>query len=144
MNYAPLSVILLFADDVKMVFLRSQSSHLLSSFSSAWAWAGKWDLPINPNKCSCLTVGSLPPLSPYFCAADTDRRIPQVTHVRHLGVPSARPSTRQPTAERLRIQQGVCCSWSEGPSVNYPKQRLPRSTVPKCGLSMQWRPTPQH
>ncbi len=38
-----------FADDLKMVFQRSQSSRLLSSFSSAWAWAGKWDLPINPN-----------------------------------------------------------------------------------------------
>ncbi len=51
----------LFADDVKMVFKRSQSSRLLSSLSSAWTWAGEGDLPINPNKCSCLTVGNLPP-----------------------------------------------------------------------------------
>ncbi len=29
----------LFADDVIMVFPQSQSSHLLSSRSSAWAWA---------------------------------------------------------------------------------------------------------
>ncbi len=36
----------LFADDVKMVFPRSQSSCLL------------WELPINPNNCSCLTVGN--------------------------------------------------------------------------------------
>ncbi len=70
-----------------MVFPRSQSSHLPFSLSSAWAWAGKWDLPINPNKCACLTVGNLPPLSPFFPAADTDHRIPHVTDVRDLGVP---------------------------------------------------------
>ncbi len=69
----------LFADDVKMVFPRSQSNRLLSSLSSAWAWAGEWDLPINPKKCSCPTVGNLTPLSPSFSAADTDHRIPQVT-----------------------------------------------------------------
>ncbi len=70
-----------------MVFQRSQSSHLLSSLSSAWAWAGKWDVPINPNKCACLTVGKIPPLSPSFSAAGTDHRIPQVTDDRDLGVP---------------------------------------------------------
>ncbi len=53
----------------------------------ARAWAEKRDLPINPNKCACLTVGNLPPLSPSFSAADTDHRIPQVTDVRDLGVP---------------------------------------------------------
>ncbi len=79
MIFPPLSVILLsfFADDVKMVYPRSQSSRLLSSLSSAWAWAGKWDLPINPNKCACLTVGNLPPLSPPFSAADTDTEFPR-------------------------------------------------------------------
>ncbi len=61
----------LFADDVKMVFPRPQSSQLLSSLSSTWAWAGKWDIPTNPNKCSCLTVGNLPLLSPSF----SDHRI---------------------------------------------------------------------
>ncbi len=54
--------------------------------SSAWAWAEKWGLPINPNKCACLTVGNLLPLSPPFSVADTDHRIPQVTDVRDLGV----------------------------------------------------------
>ncbi len=39
------------------------------------------------NKCACLTVGNLPPLSPSFSAADTDHRILQVTVVRDLGVP---------------------------------------------------------
>ncbi len=77
----------LFADDVTMVYPRSQSSRLLSSLSSAWAWAEKWDLPINHNKCACLTVGNLPPLSPSFSVADTDHRIPQVPDVRDLGVP---------------------------------------------------------
>ncbi len=66
----------LFADDVKMVYTQSQYSRLLSPLSSTWAWAEKWDLPINPNKCACLTVGNLPPLSPSFSAADTDHRIP--------------------------------------------------------------------
>ncbi len=61
--------------------------HLVSSLSSAWAWAGKWDLPINSKKCACLTVGNLPPLSPPFSTADTDHRIPQVTDVRDLGAP---------------------------------------------------------
>ncbi len=55
---------------------------------SAWAWAQKWDLPINPNKCAGPTVGNLPPLSPSFSKADTDHRIPQVTDARDLGVPS--------------------------------------------------------
>ncbi len=54
----------LFADDVKMVFPRSQSSRLLSSLSSAWTWAEEWDLPISHNKCSCLAVGNLPTLAP--------------------------------------------------------------------------------
>ncbi len=62
----------LFADDVKMVFPRSQSSNLLSSLSSAWTWTGKWHLPTNPNKCSCFTVGNPPPLSPSFSTVDTD------------------------------------------------------------------------
>ncbi len=91
MIFPALSVIpsfaILFADDVKMVYPRSQSSHLLTSLSSAWAWAEKWHLPINPNKCACLTIRNLPPISPSFSAADTDHRIREVTDVRDLGVP---------------------------------------------------------
>ncbi len=75
------------ADGVKMVFLRSHSSRLFSSLSSAWSWARERDLPINPNKCSCLTVRNLRPLSTSFSAADTDHRIPQVIGARDLGVP---------------------------------------------------------
>ncbi len=41
--------------------------------------------PINRN--NCLTVGSLPPLSPPFSTADTHHRSPQVTDVRDQGVP---------------------------------------------------------
>ncbi len=93
-----------------MVFPRSQSSHLLSSLSSDWAWAGKWDLPINPNKCSCLTVGNLPPLFPPFSAADTVDRIPRS------------PTYRE--AANTAMQ-------------NYPKQRLPRSTVPHLEYAME-------
>ncbi len=103
---------LLFADDVKILFPRSQSSRLLSSLFSAWAWAAKWNLPINPNKCACLTVGNLSPLSPSFSSADTDHRIPQVTDVRDLGVPLGTTFTALAHCIELQIQQGVCCSWS--------------------------------
>ncbi len=71
----------LFADDVKMVYPRSQSSRHLSLLSSTWAWAEKWDLPINPNKCACLTVGNIPQLFLSFSAAGVYHRIPQVTDV---------------------------------------------------------------
>ncbi len=54
----------------------SHSSCLHSSLSVAWAWAGGWDLPMHPNKCSCLTVGNLPPVSPSFSAADANHQIP--------------------------------------------------------------------
>ncbi len=116
-NYLPAALsdsAFLFADDVKMVYLRSQSSRLLSSLSSAWAWAEKWDLPINPNKYSCLTVGNLPPLSPSFSAADTDHRIPQFIDVRDLGVPLDTTFTASShcleaanTARRL-VQRSFC------------------------------------
>ncbi len=48
---------------------------------------GKVDLPINPNKCACLTVGKLLPISSSFSASGTDHRILQVTCARDLGVP---------------------------------------------------------
>ncbi len=104
MSCPPFSVILLsfFADDVKMVFPRSQSSRPLSSLYSALARAGKWDLPINPKKCSCLTVGNLPPLSPSFSSADT--KFPTSPTSETWRFLSARPSPRHPsanTAERL-------------------------------------------
>ncbi len=63
MNYLPAALgdsAFLFADDVKVVLPRTQSIHLFSSLSSTWAWAGKWDLPIYPNKCACLTVDNEP------------------------------------------------------------------------------------
>ncbi len=43
---------LLFADNVKMVTRRSRSS----SLTAAWERSNKWDLPINPTKCSYLTI----------------------------------------------------------------------------------------
>ncbi len=100
-----------------MVFTRSQSSRLLSSLSSAWAWAGKRDLPINPNKRSCLAVGNPPPLSPSFSVADTDHRIPQVADVRDQGVPldttftaSAHCREAANTARRLlfKVRRSFC------------------------------------
>ncbi len=114
------------------VFPRSQSSRLLSSLSSSWTWAGGWDLPVKPNKCSLRT---------FLTFLDLSLRQTLTTKF-----PLTRPSPRQCTAERLRIQQGDCFSWSEDPSPNYPKRFLSHCTVPYCGhtWSRQWKPTPQH
>ncbi len=52
-NYLPdvlETLTLLFADDVKMV--TRQSRNLRSSLTAACDWSKKWDLPINPSKCS--------------------------------------------------------------------------------------------
>ncbi len=75
--YLPLSVSLLcvFADDVKMVFPRSQTSRLISFLSSTWTWPMEWDLPI-PNNCSCLNVRSLTLLSPSVFVASAKYSIP--------------------------------------------------------------------
>ncbi len=67
--------------------LSLQWSSIFIFVSYLVAWAGKWDLPINPNKSACLTVGNLLPLSPSFSAADNDHQSPQVFDVRDLGVP---------------------------------------------------------
>ncbi len=103
----------IYSDNVKMVFPQSQSSRLLSFLSCAWA--GEWDLQINPIKCSCLTVGSLPHLSPWQTPTT---KFPRSPPFKTWGSPST------------RIQQGVCCSWSEDPSVNYQRQCSPHSTAP--------------
>ncbi len=47
-----------FADDVKMVTLRSQSSSLIAALE----WSNKLDLPINPTKCNYPTIGREVPL----------------------------------------------------------------------------------
>ncbi len=73
---APGNSAFLFAADVKMVFPRTQSSRLLSSLSSAWAWVGECDLTINPKKCSSFTVLNFPPLSPSFSTPDTNHQFP--------------------------------------------------------------------
>ncbi len=52
---------LLFANDLPDVLetmtRRSQSMNLHSSFTAAWDWSKKWDLPINRTKCNYLTIG---------------------------------------------------------------------------------------
>ncbi len=99
-----------------------------SSLSSTWAWAGKWDLQSTPTNVHASTSGT----SLHFPVFLRGRQRPPNSpgHQRPRPWGSPRPSPHQPTAERLRIQQGVCCSSSEDPSVNYTKQRLPRSTAP--------------
>ncbi len=54
-------------------------------------WAGKWDLPINPNKCACLTVGNLPPLNPSFSRQTPTIQFPRSPTSETWGFPSTRP-----------------------------------------------------
>ncbi len=75
-----------FADEVKTVFLRSQSSRLLFSPTSLRAWVGPEDLSLGPIKRSYLSVGSFPPLFQSFTAADAIHQMPLVTEARDLGV----------------------------------------------------------
>ncbi len=48
---------LLFTDDVKMGTQRTQDMNLHSYLTAEWDRSKKWDLPINPTKCSYLTIG---------------------------------------------------------------------------------------
>ncbi len=48
----------LFADDVKMVYPRSQSSRLLSSLSSAWAWTEKGTYQSTPTNVHASPSGT--------------------------------------------------------------------------------------
>ncbi len=106
----------IFADDVKIVFF-------IFSLFAAWTWAGGL---------SCLTVGNLPPLSPSFFVRQMPiiKSVPSPTS-ETWGFPLTRFSPRQCTAERLRIQQGNCCSWSSDRSLGYLYQPLPHRTAKK-------------
>ncbi len=65
-----------------------------------------------PNRCSRLTFGSHPPLSPSFSETDAKIQIPPVTYDRALGVPLTNISPSQCTTVRLRTRQVDCYSWS--------------------------------
>ncbi len=56
------ALVLLFADDVKMVTRRIQNMNLHKSITAEWDWSKKWDLKINPSKCNYLTIGREVPL----------------------------------------------------------------------------------
>ncbi len=114
----------LFADDVKMVFPRTQSSRLLLSLFSAWAWAGEWNLPINPTKFSCLTVKNLPHFLRLFPRHTPSIKFPWSPRPETWGFSLTRLSPRQCTTERLRIQQCYVFSMSVDPSANYPKNTI--------------------
>ncbi len=60
--YAFEALTLLFADDLKMVTLRTQNNNLYSSLTAEWGWSQKLDLLINPTKCNYLTIGRDVPL----------------------------------------------------------------------------------
>ncbi len=53
----------LFADDVKIIFPRSQYDNTELSLCTAWDWSVKWDLPLNLDKCCHLPIGQ-PPIAP--------------------------------------------------------------------------------
>ncbi len=53
---------LLFADDLRMVTLRTQNINLHSPLIAEWDWSQKWDLLINPTKCNYLAIGRDVPL----------------------------------------------------------------------------------
>ncbi len=63
---------LLFTDDVKMVTRRTPTMSRHSSFTSAWDWSKKWDLPINPTKCNYLIIGQEAPLRLSFFVDGSD------------------------------------------------------------------------
>ncbi len=53
----PEAMTLLFADDVRMVARMTQNMNLYRFLTAACDWSQKWDLPINPTKCNCRTIG---------------------------------------------------------------------------------------
>ncbi len=99
---------LLFADDAKMVTRRSQSMTLHSCLTAACDWSKKWDLPINPTKCSYLAIGREIPLRMSFFPDGSGTPIPVSTLVKDLGgqtdnllSPSAQCSEAANKARRL-------------------------------------------
>ncbi len=63
----------------------------------------EWDLSINPSKCSCLAVGSLPPLPSFFLRQTPIIRSPWWTASETLGFPLTRLSTRKCIADSANI-----------------------------------------
>ncbi len=49
--------VLMFADDVKLISPRSESVVLQSDIQVIHSWTQEWDLPLNANKCSIISVG---------------------------------------------------------------------------------------
>ncbi len=52
--------VLMFADDVKLISPRSESVVLQSDIHAIHSWTKEWDLPLNENKCSIISVGQSP------------------------------------------------------------------------------------
>ena len=75
----------MFADDVKLIYPRSEWAELELSIKRAWRWSVDWDLPINASKCSHLCIGASPPSSLKF-TEDGEVAIPLDQNVSDLGV----------------------------------------------------------
>ncbi len=67
---------LFFADDVKRVTWWTPNTNLRSSRTTAWDWSKKWGLPINPDKCKHLTIGSEVLLTSSFYPDESSTTIP--------------------------------------------------------------------
>ncbi len=97
----------LFADEMKMVFPRSQSSHIISYLSPAWAWAVELDLSIKPN---CWEPPT--PFLRHFPRQTLIIKCPPSLTSEVWGFLLKRHSPRQCAAVRLPIQPDGCYSWS--------------------------------
>ncbi len=60
--------------------------NLHSSLTAAWDWSKKWDLPINPTKGNCLTIGREVALRLSFFPDGPGTPIPASKFVKDLGV----------------------------------------------------------
>ncbi len=50
----------MFADDVKLISPSSESAVLQRDIHAIHPWTQEWDLPLNENKCSTISVGQSP------------------------------------------------------------------------------------
>ncbi len=77
---------LLFADDINMVSLRSQSGLLQSSLCNIWHRSVNWDLPINPIKCKYNSIERAPPLQLSFATGSSGDSIQVANTVDDMGL----------------------------------------------------------
>ncbi len=114
-------LMLLFADDVRMMSPRSQSGLLQSSLYNVRKWSVNWDLPINPTKCNYITIGWVPPLELSFATVIPGDSVQIANVVEDLGVRMDSLSYSPSIASKARrLLLTIRRSFPE-----LPRQRLP-------------------